>query len=166
MNIKENTMTPVTIFSGTEEMYKGLRELLASHPEYKHFDNGKWRVVEIPPVPFPPVNKQSVFILMEYHDVDVWDEHQRWLAVASDGEHPDGYASFDEAMQILLKEHGPVLCSLCPDWDTRYPIGPDFFGGACSLNGMPCCETCYTVYQRTSEVEEPVPGFYEQYQEW
>jgi hypothetical protein len=43
----------------------------------------------------------------------------------------------------------PVLCSLCPEWDTRYPIGNDFFGSLCCINGVPCCEVCYNVYHLT-----------------
>jgi hypothetical protein len=97
-------MIPVTIFDTAEGMYKGLRELLASHPEYKRYDNERWRVIEIPPQQFPPVNPQAVFILMEYCDIDVWEEHERWLTVASDGEHPDGYKTFEEAMQALRVE--------------------------------------------------------------
>ncbi len=148
-------MTPVTLFSNTEAKDLGLHDLIASHPEYKHFDNGQWRIVEIPPQQFPPVNEASVFILMEYHDVDVWDEPDRWLVVTSDGEHPDGYTSFEEAMQVLLTEHGPVLCPLCPDWDTRYPIAPDFFGSPCMIDGTICCETCYNIHLQVSDVLPP-----------
>jgi hypothetical protein len=97
-------MTPVTVFPNAEAMYRGLAQLVYSHPEYKHFDNGAWRVIEIPPE-IPSVNEEAVFVIMEYYAVDVWDEHQRWLVIASDGEHPDGYSSLDEAMQVLAR-HG------------------------------------------------------------
>jgi hypothetical protein len=45
------------------------------------------------------------------------------------------------------------MCPLCPDWDSRYPIGNDFFGSPCMINGVRCCETCYRVYLLTSEVK-------------
>ena len=45
------------------------------------------------------------------------------------------------------------MCPLCPDWDERYPIGNDFFGSSCHINGVACCETCYTIHCLTSEVK-------------
>ncbi len=99
-------MTPVTLFSSTEGMYESLRELLYARPEYKHFDNGKFRVIELHPRLFPGLNGEAVFILMDYWGVDVWGEQERWLVVAHDGVHPDGYSSLEEAMQVLVCDHG------------------------------------------------------------
>jgi hypothetical protein len=100
-------MKPVTLFSNTETMYKALRELLALHPEYNCFDDGNFRIVEIPPQQFPPVNAQSVFVVMEYHDIDVWAEAERWLVVASDGEHPDGYDTVQDALLAITELDKP-----------------------------------------------------------
>jgi hypothetical protein len=45
-----------------------------------------------------------------------------------------------------------VMCPFCPDWseDELYPIGDDFFGEACRIGGVRCCETCYNVSFLTS----------------
>ncbi len=143
-------MKPVSLWESIEAMYRGLGELMM-HKEFVHFDNGQWRIVEIPAQKFPPVNKQTVFILLEHSDLDEWPE---WLTMAADGEHPDGYDTFEEALKVLLSKHGPVTCPLCPDWDTRYPIGPDFFGEGCQINGVPCCEICYRVHMLTTDMDE------------
>jgi len=145
-------MIPVTRWEDIEAMYRGLGELMM-HKEFVPFDNGQWRIVEIPVRKFPPINKQAVFVILEHSDMDEIDWPE-WIAMAEDGEHPDGYASFEEALKALLSKHGPVLCPLCPDWDTRYPIGPDFFGEGCWINGVPCCETCYRVHHLTSDEDE------------
>jgi hypothetical protein len=41
------------------------------------------------------------------------------------------------------------MCPLCPDWDECYPVGPDFFGGPCQIDGVACCEVCSNVHAVT-----------------
>jgi hypothetical protein len=49
------------------------------------------------------------------------------------------------------------MCPLCPQDltdatdDQCYPLENDFFGSACQINGVACCETCYNVHMLTSD---------------
>lgn len=98
-------MKTFTAYNGytVEEMYKSIAELLACWPECKVYDDGQWRVVRMPVQKFPPVVEEEVFILLEYCDIDGWEEHVRWVVIADDGEHPNGYATKDEALAAIGK---------------------------------------------------------------
>ncbi len=47
-----------------------------------------------------------------------------------------------------------AMCPLCPEWGECYPIGDDFFGEACEIDGVACCETCYIVHWINRRGEE------------
>jgi hypothetical protein len=87
----------------TEAMYKGLAELLACRPECKKYDDGNFRIILVPKQKYPPVAEEDTYIVMEKWsttNVSITDDHF-WLTVASDGEHPDGYPTMEEALKAL-----------------------------------------------------------------